>query len=137
MSLFKDLFGADSDFINKLPIDINKFAYHVTPSSNLTSILSKGLTPQIGERSKLIETLPAIYFFNTINDVEHALYNWLGDVFYYEPELALLQVEIINNCSQLVEWELISYIPIPPKNIKVITNDIDNMDLTTLPDYLY
>jgi len=128
--------NSDKELSDEYQVERNKLVYHITPSINIASILSIGLIPKIGERSKLInETLPAIYFFPTINDVENALYNWLGEIFEDESELALLQVEI-NNYSQLVEWELISFIPIPSKNIKVIDINVDNIDLNILSDYL-
>ena len=57
-----------------------KTFYHVTLLENWKSIKENGLIPKIGELSKLIdETQKRIYLFPNIEDMENALYNWLGE----------------------------------------------------------
>lgn len=70
--------------------------YHVTPASNLRSILSKGILPQVGRRSKICrENAARSYFFPDLADLEDALLNWFGEVFEETEEgLAILEVEL-------------------------------------------
>ena len=59
--------------------------YHVSLLRNLKSIMKVGLEPRIGERSKEIgETEKAVYLFPTIDDMNCALGQWLGD--WYNDE---------------------------------------------------
>lgn len=70
--------------------------YHVTPSVNIDSILRNGLIPQIGDRSKAAaEKKPAIYFFCSKEDMEQALWNWLGEEFE-DVEITVLIVCLPN-----------------------------------------
>ena len=55
----------------------NKFAYHVTDSNNLPSILSSGLEPRIGERSRELncdgeplESVKRVYMFPDKDSLE-------------------------------------------------------------------
>lgn len=97
-------------------------AYHVTTFKNIDSILKQGLIPTIGERSQQIdEPVAAIYFFPTLDDVDTALLNWLGDEFDEDEELALLKVNLRKGSYfQSVDWELISYERIPINQIEFI-----------------
>ena len=53
--------------------------YHVTPSSNLESIMREGLVPKIGDRSyKVDEQHPAVYLFPNMEEVENALMRRYG-----------------------------------------------------------
>lgn len=68
--------------------------YHVTPSENLPSILGSGLKPAIGPRSaELGEPQPFVYLFRSLQDVETALMNWLGEALEDAGELAILEIE--------------------------------------------
>ncbi len=81
-------------------------AYHVTPESNLHSILKNGLIPTIGERSKLLETIPRVYLFPSKENLETALYNWLGEAFEdLEEDLFILEINLsdINYESEAFE----------------------------------
>ena len=53
--------------------------YHTTLVENRESIFEKGLIPQIGERSIQIETEEAVWLFNSVEDLDNALMNWLGE----------------------------------------------------------
>ena len=79
--------------------------YHVTLSSNIEAIKEQGLIPQIGKRSKACETIPAVYLFHTIPDVESALGSWLGDLFEEEDEL--ISIELVLTKQQLMTYTVV------------------------------
>lgn len=105
--------------------------YHVTLKDNLNSILKDGLIPQIGERSFDIgEKEKVVYLFHSIDDVEEALLNWLGDWYTdnygIDTPLALLEVNLpddflIENSS--VQYEKISKNVIPPQYISFLREE--------------
>ena len=69
--------------------------FHVTKKENMESILEHGLIPQIGERSEeLGESEKAIYLFPNIEEMENALYNWLGECFEDDEDLIIIQVDV-------------------------------------------
>jgi hypothetical protein len=102
--------------------------YHVTPTENVSRIMSEGLVPQTGGRSKWFgENEDAIYLFKTMEAVENALMNWLDVEFGDEP-LTLLGVELPPNAKTLPttahEFELMIATPIPPEYLQIISEDI-------------
>jgi hypothetical protein len=108
----------------------NKYMYHVTETSKVPDILKYGLIPQIGPRSEFIgETLPSIYLFKDILDVEDAVCNWLGDEFDANVNLSLLKVflpknAIIHSDIGADMYEVVCRTPIPPENISILKTDI-------------
>lgn len=96
--------------------------YHVTPESNLESIFEKGLMPTIGERSAQCESMPLVFLFNSLEDCETALANWLGEEFedIYE-RLAVLEVTLPDSFPLIttVEWESASGTVISPNQIQI------------------
>lgn len=98
--------------------------YHVSPTRNADSILSKGLNPSIGDRSSTYEELNnAIYLFGSEDDAEDAVMNWLGDEFDDEEQLALFQVTLPSDWPiehEEHEFEYRSKQPIPPNLIKLL-----------------
>lgn len=81
--------------------------YHVTPKSNLPSILKNGLVPTIGERSQLLETIPKIYLFPSKENLETALLNWLGQEFEdLEEDLIILEIDLSDTIYQSEAFEL-------------------------------
>lgn len=102
-----------------------KTFYHVTLLENWKSIKENGLIPKIGELSKLIdETQKRIYLFPNIEDMENALYNWLGetinDLYGEDIECCSLKITLpddfpIENGD--VEYEVYSYQKIPSQYI--------------------
>lgn len=114
---------------NKSP----KIGYHVTPIWNLLKIKKQGLIPQSGRLSnKLGESGDSIFLFSTIDDMENALYNWLGEEYEelekemgQEIQLAVLKVKIPEDStvSSTVDYEFQVFDPIPPENIIVIDTD--------------
>lgn len=105
-----------------------KTLYHVTPISNLNSIMKVGLIPKIGERSEGIESEPGIFLFPTYEDCETALGQWLGREFdEIEPyeELVTLKIELPINfpLEETCEWERISRKKIEPKYISFYKNE--------------
>lgn len=97
--------------------------YHVTPLSNLDSILRTGLQPQIGERSQYAgETTPAVYLFASKKDLEQAMLNWAGDEFEDE-EIVYLEIQLpleYENYLRPNGFETTCEIAIPPQYIQVI-----------------
>ena len=95
-------------------------SYHITPVKNLTSIMSEGLIPQIGERSQMLgEKDEAIYLFPTKADVTNALLQWLGEMYDDDEELALLEIDTthMHLTPSIADYELICLEPIPPRCI--------------------
>lgn len=71
-------------------------AYHVTDASNTTSILDKGITPFIGDRSEFCgEKEPAVYAFPTLKDCDTALSQWLGDWYNDQAEENGCDIELV------------------------------------------
>lgn len=69
--------------------------YHITAHKNTSSILESGLHPLIGERAKKQgETEPAVYLFRSLNDIETAMLNWLGEAFCEDEVLDVLEVNL-------------------------------------------
>lgn len=109
-------------------------ALHVTSLAAIPSILSKGLVPQIGALSRLIETQEAIYLFARWSDMESA--DWLYDNWPRRSEPALLAVNMRGlNVDADASYELVSYNRIEPWRISVLAageNDWDNQKATFL-----
>lgn len=108
------------------------FGYHVTRHADLHSIFKHGLVPAIGERSSQItangqpiENEPRVYFFPSLDDVETAMMNWLGDCFSEDEKLCLL---LVNLTDYVIEkdcpFELSTRQTISPKSIQLINEMI-------------
>ncbi len=95
--------------------------YHISPSSNRRSILKNGLIPQIGNNSESLgEIEDGIYLFPSMDDLENALSNWLGELYDDdEIELDIFEVTLPENfpLESDVEYEVRSLTQIPPKYI--------------------
>lgn len=102
--------------------------YHVTPSENLDSIMSKGLVPQVGDRARKIPgEKHAIYCFPDKNTMEDAVMNWLGDEFDEDEQLALLEIFTTGLKGQVTDgaqYEVAITSAIPPQNIRIISRDL-------------
>lgn len=102
--------------------------YHVTPASNLDSIMQAGLRPQVGSRSSQIPgEQSAIYCFPDKASLEDAMMNWLGDEFDEDEELALLEIDTTNltgEYSPNAEFEIAITSLIPPNRIKVLSSNL-------------
>lgn len=109
--------------------------YHVTPPVNIASILQNGLLPQIGERSAIAgETVPAIFCFSNLDDVEDALTNWLGDLFDEDQPLSLLRVTLGSDAvlGTGAGYEVVVLTPIRAEGVTVLLQDV--WDQTGLAD---
>lgn len=74
--------------------------YHVTLASNLPSILERGLIPAVGPRSAAFgEEKPAVYFFRSLDDVEDALVNWLGEEFDEDERIIVIEARLPDDAS--------------------------------------
>jgi hypothetical protein len=97
-------------------------AYHVCPSSAVPDILATGLHPRIGPRAQdLGETVPAVYLFETPDDVETAMLNWLGDCFEEDVDLSVLEVDLPETLRRGTgaDFEIVILDPIPSDRIRV------------------
>lgn len=106
--------------------------FHVTPMKNLEDILQSGLQPQIGERSKQCgEETKAIYLFHSLEDVDNALLNWLGECFPEDIDLAILQIDVPDGFPIITEkdsngddfFESVCLEPIPVDYISAIYDE--------------
>ena len=102
--------------------------YHVTATKNLPSIKQSGLIPKIGTLSTIAgESKPRIYLFKNLEDVEHALENWLGDYISDDEQLALLKISLPKEMRPRKEgFEYQIFKTIQPENIEILSDDIDN-----------
>lgn len=96
--------------------------FHLTTDSNLANIMAEGLAPAIGPRSlDLGEPEPAVYLFPTLEDLESALGNWLGEYFEEDEVLHVLKVDITGFAiGQEVEWEYKCFDVIPASAITYV-----------------
>jgi hypothetical protein len=107
--------------------------YHVTPARNVQSIMMNGLMPQVGDRSNKIQgETPAVYCFPDTNSLEDAMMNWLGDEFGEDEDLALLEIStsgLEGDVTPNAEYEIQIFDPVPPQNIKVLSQNLATMVL--------
>src|SRR5208282_6194720 len=84
--------------------------YHVTPTANVPRIMSEGLIPQRGPRSKRMAD-HGIFLFEDMETMEDALSNWLGDEFEEDEPLTLLGVELPpdakNRTDDSADYEIV------------------------------
>lgn len=66
--------------------------YHATLSKNVSSILRDGLVPSIP--LDMQTDTKAVYLFVSIEELENAMRNWLGERFGEEDDLTILEVDI-------------------------------------------
>lgn len=93
--------------------------YHVTQAHNLDSIFRTGLVPAIGQRSKACgESVARTYLFTTLDDLDNALSNWLGEEFEDE-DIAVLKVESEDVVPGDVEYESVCLETIAPDCIQL------------------
>ena len=100
--------------------------YHVTPTANVPRIMSEGLIPQRGPRSKRMAD-HGIFLFEDMETMEDALSNWLGDEFEEDEPLTLLGVELPPNADiapETVGFEINVLSSIPPEFIEIISEEI-------------
>lgn len=101
--------------------------YHLTPASNVPAILREGLVPQIGERSALVgETVPAIFCFADLRELEDALTNWMADYFDEEEPLSLLRVAAGGDAKfgEGAGYEVVILSAIPAVSLTLMHEDV-------------
>ena len=105
--------------------------HHITPTAALPSILTEGLLPRIGERSReLGEHSPAVYLFFDRASAEDGLCTWMSELFEEDQQLALLEIdpspdlEITPTFTTCPSWEWTTSHRIPPERITVVTQDL-------------
>ena len=99
--------------------------YHVSPTTNRASILSKGLIINIGKNSENFgENTEGIYLFPTMDDLENALENWLGELYEDDDEeLDIYKITLPENfpLEMDVDYEFRSLVNIQPQHIQFLT----------------
>lgn len=109
--------------------------WHVTPIENLETIISDGLKPAIGPRSaELGETVEAIYCFDSPDDLDNAMSNWLGEAFEEDQVLVLLELDVPEDAlaGEGAGFEVVIRSPIPVGNIRILSHDIDGFDISQI-----
>lgn len=107
--------------------------YHVTPIVNLESILTNGLVPTIGERSSLLNEEKCIFLFKTIEALDDALMNWLGEAFDDDADLVTLKISLdetklsSRNCA---DYEVKCLSKIEPNFIEFFRNEFEEPKLS-------
>lgn len=91
--------------------------YHVTRAENLPAIRRNGVLPTAPKDMKGDPS--AVYLFTDYTTMEDAVVNWLGDRFEEDDVLVLLTLseDGIETFQTEAGYEVISYDPIPAKNI--------------------
>lgn len=101
--------------------------YHVTLAENLRSIMERGLTPTVGERSKQLGEGSAVFLFPDIPHAEDAVSGWLGDQFEEEVELALIEVTLPDGVevhqTDGIDWECWVKDVIPPQHLRIVKSN--------------
>jgi hypothetical protein len=117
--------------------DLNKAEtksyYHITPAKNVASIKEKGLVPQVGDRSRKLKEKSGIYLFNSKEDAEDGVDNWLGDEFPEGEPLATLRVDLpkdhpVTADPHLPDAHSFTNAAIHPKHITVESRDDEHPD---------
>lgn len=102
--------------------------YHVTPTDNLASIMSEGLVPSVGDRSKKLGENACVFLFPSREDAEDGVDQWMGDDFDDEQPIALLEVtvpleiEIFKTAD--IDWEFYTKVTIPPECLTILSRDL-------------
>ena len=119
---------------NSIPI---RYGYHVTSSSNISSIMKNGLEPRVPEDYGAKGDVKGVYLFKTLEDVQTALEQWLGErIEEWEEETGQEYDEVILkiDMSNIDHWAIIDTSPyewtitdiIPPEAITVCREDHDD-----------
>lgn len=101
--------------------------YHVTPASNVPTILEQGLRPTVGPRSRAQgDALPGIYAFASLLDLDGA--QWLADAFDEDEPLAVLELRVDETIARHpgAGFEVILAAPVPAHALRVLCHDLDD-----------
>ena len=103
----------------------SSYMYHVTPLSNIQSIMENGLNPKMGHNSSAYgEKEERVYLFPTEDHAADALMNWLGDQYDDDVEFALLRVDVSGmSLESEAEYEYYTRSAISPDRIKVLNTN--------------
>ena len=102
--------------------------FHVSSKENLYSILENGLIASIGER------IEAVFLFPNKEEMDNALYNWLGEQFDDSEELVIFQIDLPSNFLVYREldsngedfYEAHCYCDIPEEYITAVYDEMYN-----------
>lgn len=109
--------------------------FHISSKENLDSILENGLIASIGERSQEIgERIEAVFLFPNKEEMDNALYNWLGEQFDDSEELVIFQIDLPSNFPVYREvdsngedfYEAYCYCDIPEEYITAVYDETYN-----------
>jgi hypothetical protein len=90
--------------------------YHITPTKNLSQIKRVGILPREPQDMK---DKKAVYLFPDRISLDDAMMNWMGDRFDDDEPLSLISInpQGLNIQRSVVDFEVMTYQPIPVKNI--------------------
>ena len=122
--------------------DSERRYFHVTLFENLQSIRDNGLIPRIGYFSRLAEeTTASVYLFSNFDNMQNALYNWLGEQFdnycveigISSDKLELLICVVDLPVNMPIEgdedfYEVCVSAIIPPEHISFYSEDYEKID---------
>lgn len=96
--------------------------YRVTEKRNLPGILSQGLVPKIGPRSRAAgEPVPAIYPFPSLADLSDGFLNWMERAFDEADDPILLEASVPEGIRLIPDgWEISCREPIPPECVRIM-----------------
>ena len=107
--------------------------FYTTAVENLPEIEQEGLIPAIGTREG--EDFPAVWVFPSPEQLNDALWNWLGEELFEEDEeaaVALIAVELPPELECLGEpdthFMLAVTETIPPACLTVLTRDLGSVE---------
>jgi hypothetical protein len=110
-----------------LEAEEHEYGYHVTPTRNIKRILTHGLEPKIGPRSKAFgEKNKATYLFKSEAAAHDGVSNWLGDHFHESTPLSMLKVKIPHDAQKGhgAEYEHVIHSHIPAHHISIHTKEL-------------
>jgi hypothetical protein len=100
----------DQELIYESYIDQKQYGYHVTYEENLESIREHGLLLKTPDD---MDDIFGVYMFQSMEDVDNALTNWLGERLDEDKHLKILKVDITGlKQSSDVDYEVIILEPI-------------------------
>ena len=103
--------------------------YHVTPTSNLSSIFDHGLTPTVGPRTDewMKDAEPGVFFFESPGDIRERVGKWSRHIdFAEDTELSVLEVFVPGDAFvqplslRPDAWDYWTDEVVPPHHIELV-----------------
>lgn len=101
--------------------------FHITPTRYFRAILTQGLQPRIGPRSRRCgETAPAAYLFPSIDDLINGCTTWIEKWFGEGAKLGLIAANLSETPHPFpdITWERQVTVSIGPEHLTLLSRDI-------------